>query len=154
MDSPPRLEPCAIRHRQSSWQCPSCVQERNTSIATHIGGTLKTTGLEHGLRHAFAIRLGSRAHPSRARGSSGITRSLDVKCVMPNLSPVVSVREDALVDGVLEGQHASFALRLVANVAAPLGPTKSAWVFLLASVYDSHGWHSWVISLNLHRRHG
>merc|ERR1719198_2927558 len=59
----------------------------------------------------------------------GCHAQLIVKGVVPNLLHVVPIRHDAMLDGILQGQYTSLALRLVTNIA----------IFLVHSDHDA--WH-------------
>ena len=74
----------------------------------------RVKGLEHDLGHFFTIRLwveGSLCEEDRVffRGDTEFV----VKCVVPNFFHVVPVCDDAVFDGVFEGEDATLRLRFV-----------------------------------------
>mmetsp|Transcript_43516 Transcript_43516/g.110202 ORF Transcript_43516/g.110202 Transcript_43516/m.110202 type:complete len:416 (-) Transcript_43516:4-1251(-) len=94
--------------------------QREHSLDGDIHGR-HVEGLEHDLRHALAIGLGvqrglRQKHGMLLRGDA----QLVVEGVVPDLLHVVPVRHDAVLDGVLQGEHAALALCLVADVAVLL----------------------------------
>mmetsp|Transcript_50655 Transcript_50655/g.115042 ORF Transcript_50655/g.115042 Transcript_50655/m.115042 type:complete len:260 (-) Transcript_50655:83-862(-) len=75
-------------------------------------------GLEHDLGHALAIGLrveGCLGEKNRVL--FGGNTELVVEGVVPDLLHVVPVGHDAVLDGVLEGEHATLGLRLVTHVS-------------------------------------
>merc|ERR1719198_2359876 len=86
--------------------------------------------LEHDLRHPLPICLGvqrslGEQHRVLLRGDA----ELIVERVVPNLLHVIPVRDDSVLDGVLQRQHTALALGLVPDVA----------VFLVHANHDA--WH-------------
>ena len=73
--------------------------------------------LEHDLRHLLSVSLGVQGGLGQQHGMlfRGHTE-LIVKGVMPYLLHVIPVGDDAVLDGVLEGQDTTLGLRFVADV--------------------------------------
>mmetsp|Transcript_51721 Transcript_51721/g.112907 ORF Transcript_51721/g.112907 Transcript_51721/m.112907 type:complete len:390 (-) Transcript_51721:68-1237(-) len=75
-------------------------------------------GLEHDLRHALTVRL--RVQGGLRQEHRVLLRrhtQLVVEGVVPDLLHVIPVRHDAVLDGVLQREHSTLALRLVTHVA-------------------------------------
>mmetsp|Transcript_22655 Transcript_22655/g.49540 ORF Transcript_22655/g.49540 Transcript_22655/m.49540 type:complete len:290 (-) Transcript_22655:52-921(-) len=78
-------------------------------------------GLEHDLSHAFTVGLWVQG--SFSQQDWMLFRSytqLVVEGVMPNLLHVIPIGDDAVLNGILQGQHTSLALRLVSYIAVLL----------------------------------
>ena len=74
-------------------------------------------GLEHDLGHLLAVRLGVEGRLGEQHGVLlGGDAKLVVEGVVPDLLHVVPVGHDTVLDGVLQGEDAALALRLVADV--------------------------------------
>mmetsp|Transcript_2399 Transcript_2399/g.9417 ORF Transcript_2399/g.9417 Transcript_2399/m.9417 type:complete len:397 (+) Transcript_2399:341-1531(+) len=88
--------------------------EHGLDVHVH-GGHVE--GLEHDLGHALAVGLGvARGLGEEDRVLLGGDAELVVEGVVPDLLHVVPVGHDAVLDGVLEGEHAALGLRLVAHI--------------------------------------
>merc|ERR1719262_1032416 len=78
-------------------------------------------GLKHDLRHPFAI--GFRVQWGFSQQHRVLLRShaeLVVECVVPNLLHVVPIRDNAMLNRILQGQDTSLALGLITNIAVLL----------------------------------
>mmetsp|Transcript_41744 Transcript_41744/g.75496 ORF Transcript_41744/g.75496 Transcript_41744/m.75496 type:complete len:285 (+) Transcript_41744:610-1464(+) len=94
--------------------------ERQHSLDCHIHGR-HVEGLEHDLRHALAVGLGVQGSLSQEHWVLLWSHSeLVVEGVVPDLLHVVPVGDDAVLNGVLESQHTTLALRLITDVAVLL----------------------------------
>ena len=92
--------------------------EHGLDVDVH-GGDIK--GLEHDLGHTLAVGLGvlggfGEQHGVRLGGDA----ELVVEGVVPDLLHVVPVGDDAMLDGVLQGEHAAFGLCFVSDVGVSL----------------------------------
>ncbi|KFO65376.1 hypothetical protein N302_08443, partial [Corvus brachyrhynchos] len=86
----------------------------------HVHGR-RVEGLKHDLRHLLPVGLGVEGGlGEQHRVLLGRHAQLVVEGVVPDLLHVVPVGDDAVLDGVLEGQDAPLALRLVPHVAVLL----------------------------------
>ena len=84
----------------------------------HGGGV---EGLEHDLGHLLTVGLGVEGSLSKENGVLLWGDSeLVVESVMPDLLHVVPVCDDAVLDGVLEGQDTSLGLGFVSDVGVLL----------------------------------
>uniref|UniRef100_K7F0E5 Uncharacterized protein n=1 Tax=Pelodiscus sinensis TaxID=13735 RepID=K7F0E5_PELSI len=78
-------------------------------------------GLKHDLRHLLPVGLGIQGGFGEQDGVLlGGNPQLVVEGVVPDLLHVVPVGDDAVLDGILQGEDASLALGLVAHVAVLL----------------------------------
>ena len=94
--------------------------EREHGLDVDVHGR-HVEGLEHDLRHALAVRLGvERRLGEEDRVLLGRDAELVVEGVVPDLLHVVPVGHDAVLDGVLEREHAALRLGLVADVGVLL----------------------------------
>ena len=84
----------------------------------HGGGA---EGLKHDLGHLLPVGLGVEGRLSEQDGVLlGGDAQLVVEGVVPDLLHVVPVGDDAVLDGILEGEHAPLGLGLVAHVEVPV----------------------------------
>ena len=78
-------------------------------------------GLEHDLRHLLPVGLGVEGSLGQQDGVLlGGNSQLVVEGVMPDLLHIVPVRDDTVLDGVLQSEDTSLALGLVTDVAVLL----------------------------------
>jgi len=99
-----------------------CIQGQH-SLDGHVHGW-RVECLKHDLCHLFPVSLG--VEGSLSQQDRVLLRSntqLIVEGVMPDLLHVVPVGDDAVLDGVLEGEDSSLALGLVSHVAVLLSHT-------------------------------
>mmetsp|Transcript_59928 Transcript_59928/g.147321 ORF Transcript_59928/g.147321 Transcript_59928/m.147321 type:complete len:346 (+) Transcript_59928:412-1449(+) len=84
----------------------------------HGGGV---EGLKHDLRHLLAVGLGVEGGLGEEHGVLlGRHTELVIEGVVPDLLHVVPVGDDAVLDGVLEGEDTALGLGLIANVGVLL----------------------------------
>ncbi|GMR59452.1 hypothetical protein PMAYCL1PPCAC_29647, partial [Pristionchus mayeri] len=87
----------------------------------HGGGV---EGLEHDLGHLLSVGLGIEGSLSQQDGVLlGGNTELVVEGVVPDLLHVIPVGDDAVLDGVLEGEDTSLGLGLVSDVRVLLSHT-------------------------------
>ncbi|KAL0610716.1 hypothetical protein AAY473_020487 [Plecturocebus cupreus] len=94
--------------------------EGQHSLDSHVRGR-GTEGLKHDLSHVLSVGLGvqeglGQQHGVLLRGH----KQLVVEGVVPDFLHVIPVADDAVLDGVLQGQDAALALGLVANIGVLL----------------------------------
>ncbi|KFP29349.1 hypothetical protein N325_05478, partial [Colius striatus] len=90
------------------------------SLDGHIHGW-GVEGEGHYLRHLLSVGLGVEGGLCQQDGVLlGGHPQLVVKGVVPDLLHVIPVGDDAVLDGVLQGQDAPFALGLIPHVAVLL----------------------------------
>ena len=93
-------------------------REHGLDVDVH-GGHVE--GLEHDLRHALAVGLGVLGGLGEEHGVGlGGDAQLVVEGVVPDFLHVVPVGDDAVLDGVFQGQHSSLGLGFVADVGVSL----------------------------------
>merc|ERR1711889_45560 len=81
-------------------------------------------GLEHDLGHLFPVGLGVEGSLSQEDGLLlGGNTELVVEGVVPDLLHVVPVGDDAVLDGVLQGEDTPLGLGLVSNIGVLLAHT-------------------------------
>merc|ERR1719383_768215 len=86
------------------------------SLDTHVHGW-GVESLEGDLRHLFPVGLGvKRRLRVKNRGLIGRNSQLVVEGVVPHFLHVVPVGDDAVLDGVFQGENTSLGLGLVTNV--------------------------------------
>mmetsp|Transcript_20460 Transcript_20460/g.52145 ORF Transcript_20460/g.52145 Transcript_20460/m.52145 type:complete len:436 (-) Transcript_20460:8-1315(-) len=91
--------------------------QRKHGLDCHVHGR-HVEGLKHDLRHALTVRL--RVQRGLREQHWVLLRrhaQLVVERVVPDLLHVIPVRDNAMLNGVLQGQHSALALRLVTHVA-------------------------------------
>ena len=94
--------------------------EREHSLDVDVHGG-HVEGLKHDLRHALAVGLGVLGGLGEEDGVGlGGDAQLVVKGVVPDFLHVVPVGDDAVLDGVFEGEHSSLGLGFVAHVGVSL----------------------------------
>ena len=93
------------------------------SLDSHIHGR-GVESLEHDLSHLFSVSLGVEGGFSQEDGVFlGGDTELVVEGVMPDLLHIIPVGDDAVLDGVLQGEDTSLALGLVSNIGVLLSHT-------------------------------
>ena len=109
-----------IKHDTSG---PAAGVEGKDSLDTHIHGW-GVEGLKQDLGHLFTVSFGVEGGFAHQAGVLlwGHTK-LVVEGMMPNLLHIVPVCDDAVLDGVLEGEDTSLALGLVAYIGVLLTHT-------------------------------
>ena len=89
--------------------------QRQHSLDLHVhGGHVER--LEHDLGHALSVGLGVQRSLGEQHGVLfGSHTQLVVEGVVPDLLHIIPVGDDAVLDGVLQRQHTSLGLSLVAH---------------------------------------
>mmetsp|Transcript_2376 Transcript_2376/g.2943 ORF Transcript_2376/g.2943 Transcript_2376/m.2943 type:complete len:289 (-) Transcript_2376:36-902(-) len=78
-------------------------------------------GLKHDLGHALAVGLWIQGCFGQQDWMLFWSHTqLIVEGMMPNLLHIIPICDDAMLNGILQGQHTSLALRLVSNIAVLL----------------------------------
>ncbi|RUP42736.1 hypothetical protein BC936DRAFT_138153 [Jimgerdemannia flammicorona] len=97
-------------------------------------------GLEHNLGHLFAVRFGVERGLGEEDGVFlGGDTQLIVEGVMPDLLHIVPVGDNAVLDGISQGENSPFGLGLVTDVRVLLAHTDHHT--LVAGTTDNRGEH-------------